>query len=82
MRKNCCLLLICLCCIGLFAKTRKAVYVIVDGIPADQIERLHTPAIYDIASMGAYSRAYIGGEIGGYSQTATVSAIGYTNLLT
>lgn len=65
-----------------FAKAKKAVYVIVDGIPADQIERLHTPAIFDIASKGAYSRAYTGGEIGGYSQTATISAIGYTNLLT
>lgn len=65
-----------------FAKAKKAVYVIVDGIPADQIERLHTPAIFDIASKGAYSRAYTGGKIGGYSQTATISAIGYTNLLT
>lgn len=76
------LLLISLCCAPVFAKTKKAVYVIIDGVPADQIERLHTPAIFDIASKGAYSRAYTGGEIGGYSQTATISAIGYTNLLT
>ena len=69
-------------CLHRRAKAKKAVYVIVDGIPADQIERLHTPAIFDIASKGAYSRAYTGGEIGGYSQTATISAIGYTNLLT
>lgn len=76
-----CLLLLCISA-GLSAKTRKAVYIIVDGIPADQIERLHTPAIFDIASRGAYARAYTGGETGGYSQTATISAIGYTNLLT
>lgn len=76
------LLLVCLCCTSLFAKTKKAVYIIIDGVPADQIERLHTPAIFDIASRGAYGRAYTGGEIGGYSQTATISAIGYTNLLT
>ncbi|MDD4591307.1 MAG: hypothetical protein PHG06_12905 [Parabacteroides sp.] len=63
-------------------KTRKAVFIIIDGVPADQIERLQPPAIYDIASQGAYSRAYTGGETGGYSQTATISAIGYTNLLT
>lgn len=69
-------------CAGLQAKTRKAVYIIVDGVPADQIERLHTPAIFDIAQQGAYARAYTGGEIGAYSQTATISAIGYTNLLT
>lgn len=82
MRKYCCLLLVCLCSVALAAKTKKAVYVIIDGVPADQIERLHTPAIFDIAAKGAYGRAYTGGEIGGYSQTPTISAIGYTNLLT
>ena len=44
------------------------------------IERLNTPAIDEIASQGAYARAYTGGEIGNYSQTPTISAIGYTNL--
>lgn len=68
--------------ITLQAKTRKAVFIIMDGVPADQIERLHPPAVFDIASHGAYSRAFTGGEIGGYSQTATISAIGYTSLLT
>lgn len=75
------LLFLCLC-LGLSAQTRKAVYIIVDGVPADQLERLRPPAIFDIAERGAYARAYTGGEIGGYSQTATISAIGYTNLLT
>lgn len=74
------LALLCSVCLG--ARTRKAVYIIIDGVPADQIERLHTPAIFDIASRGAYGRAYTGGETGGYSQTPTISAIGYTNLLT
>lgn len=69
-------------CLCANAKTRKAVYIIVDGVPADQIERLHTPAVFDIAAQGGYCRAYTGGEIGGYSETATISAIGYTNLLT
>ena len=69
-------------CLTVAAKTRKAVYIIIDGVPADQIERLKPEAIFDIASRGAYSRAYTGGEIRGYSQTATISAIGYTNLLT
>lgn len=82
MRRVYFLILISICCVSLFAKTKKAVYIIIDGVPADQIERLHTPAIFDIASRGAYGRAYTGGEIGGYSQTATISAIGYTNLLT
>ena len=64
------------------SKTRKAVFIIVDGIPADVIERLNTPSISEIASKGAYARAYTGGEVGGYTQTPTVSAPGYTNLLT
>lgn len=68
--------------ISMAAKTKKAVFIIVDGIPADMIERLNTPAIDEIASQGAYARAYTGGEIGNYSQTPTISAIGYTNLLT
>jgi len=82
MRLKYYLFLFCLCCLSLSAKTRKAVYIIVDGVPADQIERLHTSAIFDIASEGAFGRAFTGGEVGTYSQTPTVSAIGYTNLLT
>ena len=64
------------------AKTRKAVFIIVDGVPADQLERLNTPAIFNIASKGAYARAYTGGEVGAYTETTTISAPGYTNLLT
>lgn len=75
-------MLMCLCALSLSAKTKKAVYIIIDGVPADMIERIHPQVIYDIASQGGYSRAYTGGEIGGYSETATISAIGYTNLLT
>ncbi len=64
------------------AKTRKAVFIVLDGIPADMIERIKPPTIYHIASKGAYGRAYTGGEAGNYSETPTISAIGYTNLLT
>lgn len=77
------LALLCLLLAGAAsAQTRKAVFIIVDGVPADMIERLHTPAIDEIAARGAYARAYTGGEAGSYSQTPTISAIGYTNLLT
>lgn len=79
--KFCFLAMLC-CCLSLSAKTRKAVYVIIDGVPADMIERLQTPNIMDIASHGGYHRSFTGGEVGTYTQTATVSAIGYTNLLT
>lgn len=67
---------------AVFAKTRKTVYVIMDGVTPDNLERLRPKTIFDIAKKGAYSRAYTGGEVGGYSQTATISAIGYTNILT
>ncbi len=63
-------------------KKRKAVFIIVDGIPADVIERVNTPALDAIASVGGYSRAYTGGEAGGTTQTPTISAVGYNNLLT
>lgn len=82
MKLNWVILFILLSTITGFSKTRKAVFIIIDGVPADMIERLNTPTINEIASQGAYARAYTGGEVGGYSQTPTISAIGYTNLLT
>lgn len=82
MKLNWVILFILLSTITGFSKTRKAVFIIIDGVPADMIERLNTPTINRIASQGAYARAYTGGEVGGYSQTPTISAIGHTNLLT
>jgi len=61
---------------------RKAVFILLDGIPADVIERVPTPAIDAIAAAGAYARAQVGGERGGPTQTPTVSAPGYMSLLT
>ena len=46
---------------GYGAKAKKAVFIIVDGVPADMIERLKPPAIGRIAAEGGYSRAYCGG---------------------
>ena len=56
--------------------------VIVDGIPADLLERTPTPNIDQISTAGGYSRGYVGGEKGGYSQTPTVSAVSYNSMLT
>ena len=61
---------------------KKAIFVIVDGISADVIEKLNTPALDLIAKEGGYTRAHVGGEKGGYSQTPTISAVGYNSLLT
>lgn len=63
-------------------KTRKVVFVIPDGIPADVLEKLHPPTIFEIAGKSGYTRAYVGGERKGYSETPTISAVGYNSLLT
>ncbi|HMR91409.1 MAG TPA: alkaline phosphatase family protein [Chitinophagaceae bacterium] len=72
-----------LCCLnGLQARQKKAIFVIVDGIAADVIESRPTPSLDAIAKEGGYTRAHVGGEKGGYSQTPTISAVGYNSLLT
>lgn len=63
-------------------RVKKAIFIIADGIPADVIEKLHTPNLKMIAQKGTYLRAHVGGEKDGYSQTATISANGYNSLLT
>ncbi|HTF18232.1 MAG TPA: alkaline phosphatase family protein [Chryseolinea sp.] len=61
---------------------RKAVFIIVDGIPADVIEKLKPPVLQEIAGATGYTRAYVGGIKGGYSESPTVSAVGYNHVLT
>lgn len=61
---------------------KKVVFVIVDGISTDMLQKAPTPFLDSIANTGSYTKAYVGGKKGGYSQTPTISAVGYNSLLT
>ena len=60
----------------------KAVFIIVDGVAADVIASVATPNIDRISAVGGFSNAYVGGEVGGESESPTISAVGYNSLLT
>ncbi|MBX2914147.1 MAG: alkaline phosphatase family protein [Cyclobacteriaceae bacterium] len=60
----------------------KALFIIVDGIPADVIEKLELPTLKEIEQAGGYTRAYTGGIADGFSKTPTISAVGYNSLIT
>ncbi|RAJ17721.1 type I phosphodiesterase/nucleotide pyrophosphatase [Gelidibacter algens] len=61
---------------------KKVVFIIVDGIAADMLKSNPSPRLDEIAKAGAYSDAYVGGLKDGYSETPTISAVGYNSLLT
>lgn len=61
---------------------RKVVFVLVDGISTDMYYKGNTPFLDAISKEGAFSPAYVGGKKGSYSETPTISAVGYNSLLT
>jgi hypothetical protein len=72
-----------ICCVQLgLAQQKKLVFIILDGIPAQDLERVATPNLDQIARQGGYVRAYTGGQTGGYSESPTISAVGYNSILT
>ncbi len=62
--------------------TPKALFIIVDGIPADVIENINPPTIDEIKNVGGYTRSYVGGTKDSYNQTPTISAPGYMSVVT
>lgn len=63
-------------------RARKVVFIIADGIPADVLEKATTPNIKKVIASGTYLPAYVGGGLGTYTQTPTISAPGYMDLIT
>lgn len=64
------------------ASDKKVVFIIVDGIASDMLKKANTPFLDQIAKKGSYSEATVGGNTGTYSETPTISAVGYNSLLT
>ena len=60
----------------------KAVFVIVDGVPADVVERVSTPELDLISMSGGYARSSVGGPIGEPGETPRISTPGCMSLLT
>jgi predicted AlkP superfamily pyrophosphatase or phosphodiesterase len=60
---------------------KKVMIILVDGVPADVLESVDTPILDQIAAQGGYTRAYQGGGKGEYTQTPTISAPGYMNMI-
>jgi predicted AlkP superfamily pyrophosphatase or phosphodiesterase len=69
-------------CMTVTAQKKKAVFIIIDGVSKDVLDKLTTPNIDAIAKEGALLSAFQGGERGQYNQTPTISAPGYTNVIT
>ncbi|HEY4618526.1 MAG TPA: alkaline phosphatase family protein, partial [Flavobacterium sp.] len=63
-------------------KNRKVIFVIADGIPYDVIQSYKMPNLKQFIKKGSLVEAYVGGEKNGYSETPTISAVGYNSLLT
>lgn len=61
---------------------KKVLFLVADGIPADVIENVTVTSLKYIQDIGAYTKAYVGGDKGTYTQTPTISSPGYMSLLT
>lgn len=67
---------------GASGQKKKAIFIIIDGVSKDVLEKVSTPNLDAIAKEGGLLSAYQGGELNEYNQTPTISAPGYNNVLT
>lgn len=63
-------------------KTKKSVFIIVDGIAPDMLDKSNIPNMKRIMREGSFLQAYVGGVKGSYSESPTISAVGYNHVLT
>lgn len=82
MKRYLLILLVFTCIQQVSGQQKKVVFIIVDGVAADVIEKVATPNLRRIAEKGAFLKAYQGGEKDTYTASPTISAVGYTNILT
>lgn len=68
--------------VAMAQKQKKVVFVIADGIPYDVIISEPMKNLKELTKSGVLVESYVGGEKFGYSQTPTISAVGYNSLLT
>lgn len=76
------ILLFLLLCLSAEAQKKKSLFIIVDGIPGDVIEKLQPPTLMEISKSGGFTLSYTGGVKGSYNETPTISAPGYNDLIT
>ncbi|GAA4789107.1 hypothetical protein GCM10023231_16750 [Olivibacter ginsenosidimutans] len=69
-------------CLASAQQQKKVVFMIVDGISADALEQVAPPHFKELMKKGGYLRTHQGGGLGAYTETPTISAPGYTNVLT
>lgn len=62
--------------------SKKAVFIIVDGIAPDMLDKSSVPNLKRISAEGTFKQAYVGGEKGTYNESPTISAVGYNHVLT
>lgn len=63
-------------------KEKKVVLILVDGVSTDMYYKANTPFIDAMSKKGSFIEAYVGGKKSGYSETPTISAVGYNSMLT